>query len=260
MFSKQKPYTIGLVLSGGAARGFAHLGVLQAMKEMDIRPSIISAVSAGSIVGALYADGYEPREVLELFHSKSFFKYAEFVFRKTGLMRADGLKDMLSKHLRTKNIEDLPMPFLVTVTNLRNGKCEYITKGPLVEAIMASSSIPVLFIPGKFKNQFYIDGGISDNFPVQPIKNQCKKIIGVHVNPVGVEERLNSLMKIAARAFHLSVASGLDVKKKHVNLFIEPQELRDYNLLDVAKGQELFDIGYQEAKDILSKKKQNYQA
>lgn len=255
-----REYKTGLILSGGAARGFAHLGVLQAMHEHEIFPDVISCVSAGAIVGAFYADGYQPIEILRMFQAKSFYKYAEFVFRKTGLMRAHGLKDMLKKYLRATNFAELGKPLYVASTNLRTGKCEYIHSGNLVDAVLASSSIPVLFLPTKFNGQTYSDGGITDNFPVYPIKNNCKRIIGVHVNPIGEEEKLNSLLKIAVRTFHLSVASNLDDKLKYLDLFIEPDGLKSYGLLDVAKGTEIFDIGYHAAKETISKKWMNYRA
>lgn len=251
----RKEYKTGVVLSGGAARGFAHLGVLQALHEHDIYPDVVSSVSAGAIVGAFYADGYQPVEIMRLFQAKSFYKYADFVFRKTGLMRAAGLRSVMEKYLRAKTFEQLGKPFYVAATNMRTGKCEYMNSGNLIDAVMASSSIPVLFLPTKINGQVYSDGGILNNFPIEPIKGLCAKTIGVHVNPIGEEKKLNSLLKIALRSFHLSVASGLNEKKKMVDIFIEPENLREFGLLDVAKGSEMFDMGYHATMKLLGKGK-----
>jgi NTE family protein len=125
---------------------------------------------------------------------------------------------------------------------------------------MASSSIPVLFESMKIKNDIYMDGGIVDNLPVEPIQNKCKKIIAVHVNPVGEEKNLKGIIKMAFRSFHLSVAAGVKFKKDDIDIFIEPLELKDFGLLDLNRGRSMFNIGYEEAKKILTQKKEGIRA
>ncbi len=105
MNRKIEEYNTGIVLSGGAVRGFAHLGVLKALHEADIFPDIISGVSAGSIVGAFYADGNEPDEILELFQKKHFYELINVIFRNAGLLDIKGLKRLLKNNLKT----DMPI-------------------------------------------------------------------------------------------------------------------------------------------------------
>ncbi len=247
----KKKYKTGLVLSGGAARGFAHAGVMKALREKNISPDVISGVSAGSIAGAFFADGYEPDEILDIFQKKKVFEFVRLSFTGSGLLDISGLKKVLEDHLHARKIEDLKTSFYVCVTNFRTGKPEYLNKGDLVSTVVASSSIPVLFKPAKINHRIYFDGGVTDNLPVEPIRDRCKKIIGVHVNPVGEEEFESGLVKIAARSFHVSVASGIEQKKEFFKYFIEPQELRKYLMMDVSKGKEMFNAGYREAIKIL---------
>ena len=245
---KRKKYKNGAVLSGGVARGFAHVGVLQAMHEAGIKPEIISGVSAGSVVGAFYADGFEPQEILDFFLNKRFIELVKIVPSKTGLLKMNGLKALLKKNLKANTFDELKKPLVVAVTNYKTGMSEYISTGNLFEAVLASSSIPVLWQPYKLDGVEYVDGGITDNLPVKPIMDLCRNIYGVHVNPIGKMSKNKGLVSTALRSFHISVASGIEQKRRYFKLFIEPLELRKFGLLEVMKGREMYEIGYEEAK------------
>jgi NTE family protein len=240
-------YNTGLVLSGGAARGFAHLGVFKALREKGISAGIVSGVSAGAIAGAFYCDGFEPEEVLDLFSNTRIFKFINIEFKKQGLLNISGLRKVLRKNLRSKNIEDLPLPLVVTVTDLMSGNTRYLTGGDLVSAIIASSSIPVIFKPEVIDGNKYIDGGINNNFPVEPIREICDNLIGVHVNPVGNYDARKGLIYLALRSFHLSVASGIPGKLSSLSCFIEPAGLTEFSYYDIENRQAMFELGYDEA-------------
>ncbi len=252
---RRKKYKIGIVLSGGAARGFAHLGVLQALNEANIYPEVISGVSAGAIVGAFYADGKKPIDVVKLFQGKRFKEMVSFNLRRNGLLNISGLRKFMKENLNTQNLEDLKIPMLVGATNMRTGKSDYFHKGDIIDIVMASSSIPVLFQTATVDGEVYMDGGIVDNLPVEPIRDKCRIIIAVHVNPIGEETDFKGIVKVAFRSFHLSVAAGIPLKKDNVDIFIEPLKLKDYGLLDLSKAQEMFDIGYDYTKKIIKENK-----
>ncbi|MBN2612150.1 MAG: patatin-like phospholipase family protein [Bacteroidales bacterium] len=254
MLNAFKKYKTGLVLSGGAARGFAHLGVLKALDELKIKPGIISGVSAGAIAGAFYADGHKPEDILKILTQKKVFDYFKITIPRKGLFKVSGLLEVLEKNLKAKNIEDLKIPLIITVTNMGKGIPEYIGNGNLAEIIIASSSIPVLFETQKINGSYYADGGIMDNLPVNPVLKKCKRLIGVHVNPVGVLETINGLGQAAERSFHLAIAAEIDKKKDLFDYFIEPAKLKKYGFFDIKKGAEIFEIGYSEAMKMLSKK------
>jgi len=251
LFKMSKPYKIGLALSGGAARGVAHLGVVKALYEKDIRPDCIAGTSIGAIAGALLADGHDPEELLGIFMEKRLISYLGITFGKIGLLKMSGLSDALEKHLKAKKFEDLKIPLYITCTNLNSGKVEYFSEGKLVEKVIASASIPGLFTPVKINDALYADGGILDNLPVSPLKARCKKIIGVHVNFTGPEDEIGSAMSIVERAFHLSIGARISEIAKDCDLFIEPEELQNYRLMDMSVAQEMFDIGYKKAKKVL---------
>ena len=251
LFNMAKPYKIGLALSGGAARGVAHLGVVKALYEKDIRPDCIAGTSIGAIFGALLADGHDPEELLEIFLGKRMVSYMGIIFGKIGLLKMSGLRSDLDKHLKAKTFEELKVPLFITCTNLNSGKVEYFSQGDLVEKVIASASIPGLFAPVRINDALYADGGILDNLPVSPLKAKCKKIIGVHVNYIGPEDEIGNAMSIVERAFHLSIGARIAETANECDLFIEPEELQDYRLMDMSVAQEMFDIGYKAARKIL---------
>ncbi len=250
-----KKYKTGLALSGGAARGLAHLGVVKALYEKGIKPDVISGTSAGSVAGAFLADGHDPEKMLDIFLEKKLYQFLGLTFGKLGLLKISGLRDVLKKHLKAKKFEDLEIPLYVACTNLNSGEVEYFSEGDLLERVVASSSIPVLFTPVNMNGSLYADGGILDNLPVTPIRKKCKKLIGVHVNYTGPEKEIDSMIKIAERSFHLSTGARIREVAEECDLFIEPEELKKYGLLDVDKGKKMFEIGYKEAKKKLKESK-----
>lgn len=251
---KHKRYRTGLVLSGGAARGFAHIGVLKALNEEGIYPEIVSGVSAGALAGVLYCDGYNADDIFSIFKDKSLMKFASITIPRDGLLGMDNLGKVLRESLRAETFEELKIPFYCNAANLNEGNSEYFHKGELVPRIMASASIPILFKPVYMNNATYVDGGVLDNFPVKPIQDQTDQIIGVHVNPTGKEEQVRGLIKIAERAFHVSVNSRIKEMSANCDLFIQPEKVNQYGLLHASAGKELFELGYEEAKRVLKKK------
>jgi len=245
-------YQTGLVLSGGGARGFAHLGVLQALNEQGIYPDIISGVSAGALVGALYADGYSPGEILSFFTDKRLSRFLEITMPSQGLLKITGLAKVLKERLRAENFEDLKIPLIVGVTNLNKGKMEYVSSGSLRDYVLASATIPGLVKPLVLNGDTYVDGGVLDNFPLKPIWKSCKKVIGVHLNPTVIKGDFPNLISIFEHSFHLAVSKNVRLKAKKCDLFIEPQNLSEYHITDVKKGKEIYSIGYEYTRQILS--------
>ncbi|MFW6218654.1 MAG: patatin-like phospholipase family protein [Bacteroidota bacterium] len=203
----EREYKNGLVLSGGVARGYAHIGVLKALHEWGIKPDVVSGVSAGSIIGAFYCDGYSPEEIEEILSNKKMMEFIKLSTPKCGFMEMTGLKLTLKKNLRSKKFDQLQKPLWITATNYCTGETEYINKGEILDAIIASSSIPVVFKPHKINNNYYIDGGITNNFPLEPVSEKCNHLIGAFVNPVGIGNQPQGIFQAAIRSFQLSIAS-----------------------------------------------------
>jgi NTE family protein len=247
----EKKYQTGFVLSGGGARGFAHLGFMEALFEEGIYPDIISGTSAGALAGVLIADGLAPREILKMLNTGSRLDFMRPALPREGLLQISGIVKILNANLHAKKFEDLKIPLFVAATDINNGKAVYFSEGDLIERVTASMSIPVLFQPVLINNIQYLDGGITDNLPVTPIENLCKTLVGSFVNPVGYVEKLSGLINIAERSFMLNMTKEVTEKSGKFDLLVAPPELRNYGILDPEKAEELFTLGYTATKEKL---------
>lgn len=249
-----KKYKIGLALSGGGIRGLSHAGALMAMEEMNIQPEIISGVSAGAIVGALYADGYSPFEIAKMFENISFKEMTKLNVPEGGFFSINAFERFLSKRLRAKTFEELNIPLRIVATNFDTGNVETFTEGNLLKSVIASSSIPVLFVPQKIKNNYYVDGGLLKNFPVSTIREDCDLIIGVNAGPLVATKYKVQIMDVAFRTYHFMFRANTLADKEICDILIEPQNIYDFDLFETDKIAEIFDSGYQTAKTVLNSK------
>lgn len=249
--ASEKKYRTGLVLSGGGTRGFAHLGVIKALNDAGIFPDVISGTSAGALAGALYADGYSPEEILHMMSAGSRLDFMRPALPREGLLQIGGIIKILKSNLRAKTFEELKIPLFVAATDLNNGRSEYFSSGHLLDAVIASASIPILFQPVMINNICYVDGGVLDNLPLRPIENKCRKIIGSFVNPVGYVEKINGLISIAERTFMLSISKEIIEKAKRFDLLVTPPELVNFKILDPEKAEDLFTVGYKATQERL---------
>ncbi len=240
---------IGIALSGGGARGIAHIGVLQALEENGISPDYISGTSAGSLVGVLYAAGHSPKEILEIVKNTSLlkiFKPVLSVTSYTGLTDAGTLKEILSDYIPEDRFGALGKKFFVCVSNLSKGQYEIYSQGPLMDWVVASCSIPVLFRSRLLNEETYVDGGLLNNLPVEPLVAQCDHVIGVNVTPISREEDLSNLLKVGYRSLDLAMWANVEPRLHQCEVVIQP-EGDDYGLFDLGKADEIFALGYQAA-------------
>lgn len=251
---KKKPYKIGIALSGGGIKGLCHVGVLKALEEHGIRPDIISGVSAGSVVGALYADGYSPDEIAALFEDISFRQMTKPRIPSSGFFKMDIFQHFLTKKLRAKTFEELSIPLRIVATNLDNGQSVTFSTGRLVDPIIASCSVPVLFSPKMIDGVNYVDGGVLKNFPVSTIYGDCEKVIGVNASPLVAAEYKLSVLSIASRSYHFMFKANILHDIELCDLLIEPVDMGNYDTFDVDKGREIFELGYLTTKQLLTNK------
>lgn len=249
-------YKFGLALSGGGAKGLAHLGIIKALEEHDMRPEIISGVSAGAIVGALYADGFTPDEICKFFKEKKFFSFAKFNLRRrnfNGLMSQERFEEMLTDKLRSKTFEELNIPLIINATDINDGKNVYFSNGTLVDKIVASASVPVFLTPKEINGHQYVDGGIFNNMPTKIIRSRCRYLIGCHVNPIVKAEPITEVLKIFERVYDLCIQSSTVTEKAVCDLLFEPIEAKNYGIFDIDHTEEIFKVGYEYASRILDK-------
>ncbi len=240
---------IGLVLSGGGVRGVAHLGVLQVLKEIGIDPVVLSGTSAGALVGAFYAAGHSIENIFNFFKNTPVFKLGLFTASKPGFIDADKFGPILQEFFPEDNFESLQKKMFVTATDLIHGRVKTFSSGPLIETLLASAAVPVVFSPVQIDGLLYTDGGALNNFPVEPVAGLCDAIIGVDVHPLkdARPEEINSTFKVMERVFHLTVHYQAVQKYHQCNVVITPQELAKFGTFDRGHFEEIFEIGYKAA-------------
>ncbi|MCD7916255.1 MAG: patatin-like phospholipase family protein [Tannerellaceae bacterium] len=237
-------YRLGLALSGGGAKGFAHIGVFKMLEECNLMPEIISGTSVGALMGALFADGYSAEEIKLLFTGREFTEFAQLQIPKAGLFDSTRFSYFLKRHLRTKNIEDLRIPLVIIATDLDHGvSCEF-REGPIVEAVTASCSIPIIFNPVVIGGTHYVDGGLFRNFPVSTIRKECERVIGVNVSPLVPQKYKQTLFHIAERSYHYMFRANTLEDRLLCDVLIEAEEFGLYKMFDLENMDLITGIGY----------------
>ena len=235
---------IGIVLSGGGARGIAHLGVLKALKEFGVKLSMISGTSAGAVAGALFASGMEPEAVLDRIRAGRLIRNLRPSWQTSGLFSLDVLQRLVAETIPDDNFSSLSMPLTVAATNLGTGTIRYFSEGRLTLPLMASCCIPVVFSPVVIDGERYVDGGVLNNLPVEPLVGKCDFIIGSHCNPVSGTFSGKTMKSVAERSFLLGVGFNTRASRGHCNVFIEPPALDRFSAADFTSARDIFDAGY----------------
>ena len=248
---------LGLVLSGGGARGAAHIGAIKAFEEFGISPTHVSGTSAGAIVGALYAAGIPWSEILNFFKTISIFQTTRYARNMPGFINSSKFYDDLKKYLPSDNFNALKKELFITAANVIDGTSKTFSKGQLIKPIIASASFPGVFTPTEINGKFYIDGGTLNNFPVEPLKKECDKIIGIYVNPLKkiTIKDLKYSIAVVERAYKIKVASESMLKFPDCDLVIYPEELLNFGTFDMKNVDAIFNVGYTSTLQMLEENK-----
>lgn len=236
----KKPF----VLSGGGARGYAHLGIIQALSERGIIPSAISGTSAGAIIGAFLANGYsvtETRQCIARVIKPSPLPWIEIV---KGIYTLKNLDDFLRAHLKITTFEDLHIPLYITATNYHDGRQKIFDSGSVIDAVLAATSIPILFPPVFVGTVPYVDGGLSNNLPTEPFAHHTKEMVCINVNPIKGYTPTSDPVATLDRALQLTSREIVHRSVSDCFLFIEPPQLGNYGIFDFHQLDEIYQIGY----------------
>lgn len=247
----RKTYSVGYALSGGFIKGFAHLGVMQALLEHGIKPDIISGVSAGALAGAFYADGNEPYKILDYFSGQKFQDLAKLVIPRKGLFELSEFIDFIRSNLKARNIEELKVPLIITATDLDHGRITHFRSGEIAERVAASCCMPAMFTPINIEGVNYVDGGLLMNLPVSVIRETCDKVVAINVSPLIAKEYKMNIISIALRSFHFMFRANTFPEREKCDLLIEPYNLYGYSNRELEKAEEIFSQGYRVANETI---------
>jgi NTE family protein len=244
-----KQYPLGLVLSGGGARGVAHVGVLRALMERGIHPDCIAGASAGATVGALYAAGYSARAMLEFFQSTRIFRLANVSFGKPGILDPTKLIPSFRQYFPADSFEALQKKLRILATDIISGDPVVFDSGPLITPLLASSSVPLVCSPTEIDGRWCCDGGVADNFPVSLIRESCRVLLGVHVSPLRTctIAELGTSLSVLERAMEIGMFLRAREKFSRCDLMIRPPALGGFGLFDVNHLTAIEAIGYEAA-------------
>ncbi|MFC3159582.1 NTE family protein [Chryseobacterium arachidis] len=252
-FSKKKP-VIGLTLSGGGMRGIAHIAVLKALEEYDLKPHIISGTSAGSIVAAFYSFGKTPDEMMEIVRQTTFFSRSYLRLSKNGIFSSNFILKLFKDHFPEDNFNILKIPVFVAATEMTHGIVDFFSEGELFTPLLASSSVPFVLSPVKVGEKIYVDGGVLDNLPIEPIVDKCDFLIASHVNSISYDSLENmSLMKEFDRILHLAIAKSVYSKTKFCDIFLDPPKMTKFSLFN----KKSLDVMFQEVYEYTCKELEN---
>lgn len=252
---------IGLVLSGGGARGIAHLGVLAALDELGIRPARIAGTSSGAIVGAFYCAGWAPRRILAELQATNIPRLLRPAFTgfglwapsalggAFGLLRHEAAEALFARHLGSgARFEDLRIPLTIGTTDLLTGEAVFYSSGPLLRPLLGATAVPLIYQPVAHDGRLLVDGGLINNLPVEALTDgpdACPVVIGSHTNPIDVGHRPRTFRSLALRTLQLAINNNVRSRLIACNVVLEPPALRRISPLGYRRADELFRIGYE---------------
>jgi NTE family protein len=277
---QKEPLKVGLVLSGGGAKGFAHIGVLKVLEEAGIKIDYIGGTSMGAIVGGLYASGYNARQIDSIFKATDFDALLQdFIPRSSKNFygkRNDelyvislpfnkfriGIPSALSKGLYNYNLltklthnvryvrdfNQLPIPFLCLATDIESGEQVVLDKGYLPQAMAASAAFPSLFSPVEIDGKLLIDGGVVNNYPIEEIKKLgANFIIGVDVqDDMKGRKSLNDATRILVQISNLGMIQRMKENIADTDIYIKP-DISSFGVISFDQGQEIVKKGEEAA-------------
>ena len=242
----KRKYNLGIAFGGGGARGYYHGGVLKRLLELGYVPEVVSGTSVGSIIAAMCAQGLSIEQMLDAFKTLSLKDFLEPRIPKEFLVDSKPIRKILEKALQAKTFEDLKIPLRVVATCLETAGEVVFDSGPLIDAILASCSIPVVFPPVVMNGKHYVDGGVIRNVPVSVIRQDCKKVIAVNLFPEPQREmRYDGSMKnIAERCVTMLFKANASYDMDLADLVVEDVEMAGFSAYDLKHKEQMFDLGY----------------
>ena len=236
---------VGLALGGGAAKGVAHIGVLRALADTDIKIDYISGTSVGSMVAALYAFGVNIDTIDQLARHLTLSKITTLRFTKTGLFATDSIYDLIVEHLGEVNIEDAQIPLAIVAADITTGQPVVMRSGSVAYAVCASSAIPGIYSPVEIEGRILVDGGLVQNVPLAPLREMGAGVtIASHLSSVDQYPTPTHVLDVARNAFEIAVSENTRNQVASADILIA-MDLSKFSFRDnTDRYDELCTIGY----------------
>ena len=217
------PLKIGLALGGGAARGFAHIGVIKALEAQGILPDLIAGTSAGSVVGALYAAGFSGFELQRQAMQMDESTIADWTLPTRGVLRGEALQAFINKAVDGRAIEQLPRRLAITATDLKTGELAVFERGNTGQAVRASSSVPAVFQPVTINGREYVDGGLASPVPVALARRMgADVVIAVDISSRPATQPLGGSIDLLLQTFAIMGQSIAAHELRDADVVIRP--------------------------------------
>jgi len=238
---------VALVLSGGAARGFAHVGVIRALEQEKIPIDLIVGTSVGSLIGAIYAhdrNSFELEWTAFTLEKDSIFDYGLFTaFTGMGLAKGEKLEEFVRTKIPTTNIEDLKIPYAAVATDLNLGKRVVLNHGSVVKAVHASSAIPAIFEPVQHQGQQLVDGGVTDNIPIDVARELGADIvIAVDISENVENHNITNLVDVMLQSVNIMFNENVLSHRHNADVLITPA-VGKVAMLDFTKKKQCMQAG-----------------
>jgi NTE family protein len=218
------PIRIALALGGGAARGFAHIGVIKALEAQGIVPDIVVGTSAGSVVGALYASGMRGFDLQKLALGMEEDMLSDWTLPNRGVLKGEALQDFINQKVRNQPIQKLPKPLGVVATDLQSGEKVLFRMGDTGSAVRASSAVPGVFQPVAISGRDYVDGGLTSPVPAQSARAMgADFVIAVDISNVNRREKLVSTLDVLLQTFAIMGHTISRHELKDADVVIRPK-------------------------------------
>jgi NTE family protein len=240
----ENKYKNGFALSGGAYRSLGQAGAFKALFERGIRPDILCGTSTGAIINVLYATGYTPDDIYEIWEREPLRQLLDLRLPDTGFLKPGKVGEMIGPYLRHERLEDLPIPNLITCTCLNDGSQKVFNEGNLLKILEATCAVQVFFEPVEIDGKQYSDGGLVSNLPAQPLQGLCERIIGIYANPIPEVEKVEGLTAMMHRTLWIALNSTVQKSRQFCDWFIAPEGLNDAELINRAAMRHFYDEGY----------------
>jgi NTE family protein len=221
----KRPLKLGLALGGGAARGFAHVGVIQVLEEAGIAPSLVVGTSAGSLVAAFYASGKSGAQLQRVSEAMDEATLTDWTvpLLSRGMMRGDGLARYVAALTGGRKIEDLPLPLGIVATDLHSGQGVLFQRGDIATAVRASSAVPAVFEPVRVAGRDYVDGGLVSPVPVRFARQMgADVVLAVDISSAPESNKANDMLQVLLQTFTIMSKSINAFELKEAEVVVRP--------------------------------------